>query len=176
VLPDRSLEDVFVTIRQIGSLLDNEIQAQSLLTRTQTSLEEVRTRTRLLSRPRVLCVVDRVPGTLRDLYVATKGSFLEELIKIAGGQSIAPANSAGYGKMSKEAVLALNPAILVDMVQGAKGKLAEDPLTVWRQLSEIDAVRDGRIYPMKETSVLHLSQFVADTCRTFARVIHPEAF
>jgi len=37
-------------------------------------------------------------------------------------------------------------------------------------------MQKGRIFPIKETSVLHPSQFVADTCRRFAKIIHPEIF
>ncbi|MSO23888.1 MAG: ABC transporter substrate-binding protein [Acidobacteria bacterium] len=176
VVRSQSLEHVFAAIREIGRAVGNDTQAQSLIEQTQASLDKIRSRTMRLSHPKVLCVVDRIPGTLRDLYTATKGSFLEELIEIAGGQSIAPADGAGYGKITKEAVLTLNPDIIIDMVQGAKGRLAENPLAVWQELSEIRAVRHRRIYPITETSVLHPSQFVAKTARRFAKTIHPEVF
>lgn len=176
VVPSKSVEHAFTAIKRIGDALGCTDQAQSLIDHTRATLDEIRSRTKLLPRPRVLCVVDRVPGTLRDLYVATRGSFLEELIEIAGGEALSPANQAGYGRMSKEAVMSLNPEIIIDMVQGAKGRLNENPLDVWLQLSGIDALQNGRIFLMKETSVLHSSQFIADTCRRFAKIIHPKIF
>ena len=176
VVPSQSVEHAFTAIKRIGDALGCAEQAESLIAQTKGTLDEVRSRTKLLPRPRVLCVVDRVPGTLRDLYVATKGSFLEELIEIAGGEALSPTNEAGYGKMSKEAVMSLNPEVIIDMVQGARDRLNENPLDVWLQLSGIHALQNGRIFLMKETSVLHSSQFIADTCRRFARIIHPEIF
>ena len=176
VVPSQSVEHAFIAIKRIGDALGCAAQAQALIARTRATLDEIRSRTKLLPRPRVLCVVDRVPGTLRDLYVATEGSFLEELIEIAGGEALSPTNQAGYGKMSKEAVMSLNPEVIIDMVQGAKGRLTENPLDVWLQLSGINALQNGRIFQMKETSVLHASQFIADTCRRFAKIIHPEVF
>jgi ABC-type Fe3+-hydroxamate transport system substrate-binding protein len=38
------------------------------------------------------------------------------------------------------------------------------------------AVRDGHVYTLREETALHPSQFVGDTARRFAELIHPEAF
>jgi iron complex transport system substrate-binding protein len=176
VVPDRSLADAFTAIDIVGRATGNEREAEALAARVRAQIEEVRARTRELPRRRVLCVVDRVPGTLRDLYTATKGSFIAELIEAAGGESIAPPVESGWGKISKEAVVALDPEIIIDMVQSAQGKLGEEPQAVWRELPRVRAVRDGRIYPLREMYVLHPSQFVGDTARRFAEMIHPEAF
>jgi iron complex transport system substrate-binding protein len=117
-----------------------------------------------------------VPGTIRDLYTATKGSYLDELITIAGGESIAPGGENGYGKINKEAVLTLNPEVIIDMVQGSKGNFGEDPIAVWSELAEVRAVRDKRIYSMTDPSVIHPSQFVGHTAQVFAKALHPESF
>ena len=175
-VPSLSIEHTFAAIKAIGDAIGCADQAESLITQTKVTLDEIGSRTKQLTRPRVLCVVGRVPGTLRDLYVATKGSFLEQLIGIASGEALSPTNQTGYGKMSKEAVMSLDPEVIIDMVPGAESKLTEDPLQVWRQLPEIKAMQKGRIFPIKETSVLHPSQFIADTCRRFAKIIHPEIF
>jgi iron complex transport system substrate-binding protein len=175
-VPSNSLDDAFAAIEQIGRATGNDAEAARLLAETRAKVEAVRARTRELPRRRVLCVVDRVPGTLRDLYSAAPGSFLSQLIEIAGGESIAPPAKTGWGKMQKEAVVALDPDIIIDMVQGASGSLAEDPKAVWQELPHLRAVREGKIYPLRDTSVLHPSQFVGDTARKFAELIHPEAF
>jgi cobalamin transport system substrate-binding protein len=171
-----TLREVVEAIEKVGRATGNEVQGESLAKQVMATLDEVRIKTQQLDRPKVLCVVDRVPGTLRDLYTATEGSFLCELIEIAGGQCISPRATGGYSKISLEAVVALDPAIVIDMVQGAKGRFSENPGEVWQQLSEVSAVREGRVYPIRETSVLHPSQFVAGTARRFAKIVHPEVF
>jgi iron complex transport system substrate-binding protein len=176
VVPSRTVEDAFKAIEQIGQAVGEEANAQKLIAETRAELDDVRTRTRALNRPRVLCVVDRAPGTLRDIYTATRGSFLAQIIEIAGGESIAPPAAQGYGKISKEAIVALNPDIIIDMVQGQEGRFAENPQDVWRELAQARAVREGRVYPIRDTSVLHPSQFVGQTARKFAAIIHPEIF
>jgi iron complex transport system substrate-binding protein len=171
-----TLQEAVQAIEQIGTATGNKSEAESLVRQVQSTLDGVRAKTRHLGRPRVLCVVDRVPGTLRDIYTATEGSFLSELIEIGGGQCISPQAVGGYAKMAIEAVVTLNPEIVIDMVQGAKGRFAENPGQVWHQLSEVSAVHHNRIYPIRDTSVLHPSQFVAATARRFAKIIHPEVF
>ncbi|MCA1593542.1 MAG: ABC transporter substrate-binding protein [Acidobacteria bacterium] len=176
-VPSRTLEDAYTTIEQIGRATGNEAEARTLLAQTRTTLEDVRARTRELPRRRVLCVVDRKPGTLRDLYSATGDSFIGQLIEAAGGESVAPPARGGYGSIQKEAVVALDPDVIIDlMMQKTEGQLSEDTQAVWRELPALRAVREGRVYPVRDESVLHPSQFVGDTARKFAEIIHPEAF
>lgn len=172
----QSLADVYAAIEQIGKAVGHVSEAAELATRTRTEVEQVRAAVANHSRPRVLCVVDRVPGTLRDIYVATRGSFLDEMVSIAGGEPIAPPAGSGYGKITKEAILTLDPEVIIDMVQAPKGKLAEDPKVVWRELTEVRAVQSGRVNSMGHATAIHPSQFVGRTTRLFAHYIHPEVF
>lgn len=176
IVPSFTVEDALAGIEQIGAVTGRDEAARQLVAETRAKLEDVRARTRDLPRLRVLCIVDRVPGTLRGLYTATRGSFFAELIEIAGGESIAPPASNGFGQISKEAVVSLNPDIIFDMLQSGDGKLAENVHQVWKELSEVKAVRDGRVYSLRDESMLHPSQFVGDTARKFAEMIHPQAF
>jgi iron complex transport system substrate-binding protein len=172
----QSLADILASIGEIGRASGHEQEATDLSAQTQREIDAVRRTVANRPHPRVLCVVDRVPGTIRDLYTATRGSYLDELISIAGGDSIAPPADHGYGKITKEAVLTLNPEVIIDMIQGSKGNFGEDPIAVWNELAEVRAVRDKRIYSMSDPSVIHPSQFVGHTAQIFARALHPENF
>ena len=130
-----------------GGAWGRQQQARRLQAEVQAVLDRVDRRTRDLPKPSVLCVVDRVPGTLRGLYAATQGSYLSRLIEIAGGRPIAPPATFNYGRIGKEAVVTLNPDVVIDMVQGAQGAFAEEPVAIWSELKEIRAVRRGRVPP-----------------------------
>ncbi len=172
----QTLADVFTSINEIGREVGHELQGVELAERTQRELDGVRASVANRPRPRVLFIVDRVPGTLRDLYTATHGSFLDDLIDVAGGESIAPPSEHGYGKITKEAVLALQPDVIIDIVHRSPGALGENTVAVWRQLSELSAVHEGRIYPLDDPALVHPSQFVGHTAQILARAIHPEVF
>ncbi|HYY42769.1 MAG TPA: helical backbone metal receptor, partial [Pyrinomonadaceae bacterium] len=62
-VPSRSVEDALTSIEQIGRATGHEAEAQRLINETRAKLADVRARTSSLEHPRVLCVVDRVPGT-----------------------------------------------------------------------------------------------------------------
>jgi iron complex transport system substrate-binding protein len=175
-LDGQTLSDVYASIEEIGRATGHAQQAAELLTETQHELEAVRNSIAGRQKVRVLCVVDRIPGTIRELYTATNGTFLAELIAIAGGESIAPAGDQRWGQITKEAIVSLNPEVIIDMIQDSKGNFGEDPVAVWRELPEVSAVQKQRIYPVRDALVIHPSQFVGHTAEVFARMIHPEAF
>lgn len=176
-VPSQTLEDAYRSIELVGRATGDEEAARKLLEQTRMSVETVRLTTERLPKRRVLCVVDRVPGTLRDLYTAGGDSFIAQLIRIAGGEPVSPPTREGWGKIQKEAVVALDPDVVLDlMMQKPADGLAEDTLAVWKELSTLRAVREGRIYPVRDQTVLHPSQLVGDSARRFAELIHPEAF
>ncbi|PYV42873.1 MAG: hypothetical protein DMG09_01620 [Acidobacteria bacterium] len=175
-VPTRSLADIFVSIDEIGRATGTQARAADLARRTRASLDNTRALTRNLPRPSVLFVVDRTPGTLRDMTVAAQGSFLADLIDIAGGRITAAPAKSGYLNVSKDAILTLDPEVIIDLVHWSKGRFAEHPELVWHDLPELRAVREGRLCPLRDEFLPHASQFVADTAKLLAKLIHPEAF
>ena len=96
-----------------------------------------------------------------------------------------PPATHNYVKITAEAVVSLNPDVILDMVQAVAApvtliagntKLAEDPSGVWRDLDNVRAVEEGRVYPLRDTQLIHSSQFVGKTARQIAEFLHPEAF
>lgn len=177
VVPSYTVEDALTGIELLGRSTGHDEAARKLINETRAKLDDVRSRTSQGPRVRVLCIVDRVPGTLRGLYAATQGSFIAELLETAGGESVAPPAPSGFGQISKEAVVALDPDVIIDLLQNTTdARLAENTQEVWRELAQVKAVRAGRVYAVRDTSVLHPSQFVGDTARKFAVMLHPEIF
>jgi iron complex transport system substrate-binding protein len=172
---NRTLEEVYASILAIGRATGNDSQAAKLVAATRASLDRVARRTARLPKTRVVLIIDRTPGTLRDLYTATEGSFLSELIEIAGGHLVIHPAKTGYAKLSKEDLLALNPDIILDFIQGPKSRFAGDPIEAWSEMPELKAVRSRRVYGVNDDFVPHASQRIVQTVELFARLIHPEA-
>jgi len=172
---NRSLEEVYGSMLSIGRATGNESEAGRLVAATRAGLEHVASRTSRLPKPRVVLIVDRTPGTLRDLYTATGGSFLAELVAIAGGRIAAAPVKSGYAKLSKEDLLAIDPDIILDLIHGVKSRFSGDPMEAWREMPELKAVRNHRVHGVNEDYVPHASQRMLLTAELFARLIHPEA-
>ncbi len=177
VAADQHIADIYAAIAVIGRATGHQAEAAKLAQTTRDSLANVSRRTASLPSLKVVLIVERTPGTLRDLYAATNASFLSELVEIAGGRVVAPAGNAkrGYTKLSKEDLLAIDPDIILDFIHGAQSRLAGDPMEAWSEMPELIAVRNRRVRGVNEDYVPHASQRIVQTAELFARLIHPEA-
>ena len=171
---NRSLDEVFSSILAIGHATGNDREADKLAATTRQGLDRVARKTAGAAKPRIVLIVDRTPGTLRDLYSATDGSFLAELVGIAGGRMAMPPAKTGYTKLVKEDLLASNPDIIIEFIQGPKSRFSGDPLDAWKEMPELKALRTHQIHDVNEDFVPHASQRMVQTAELFARIIHPE--
>jgi iron complex transport system substrate-binding protein len=170
----QTIQDTFAAIATLGEATGHEQQATKLANQVRASLDAVRKRSASLPHPSVLCIVDRTPGTLRELYSVTERSFLAELIEIAGGKVIGGSSRLGYGKISQEAVLTANPDIVLDLIPQSESNAGAHPDAAWREMPEINAVRRGQVHVVRDEFVPHASQMIAKTAVLFAHLIHPE--
>ena len=69
-VPTHTLNDAYSAIRIAGRATGRDSEATKLEAATRAGIARVLNRTRSLPHPTVLCVVDRTPGTLRDVYAA----------------------------------------------------------------------------------------------------------
>ncbi|HUA62829.1 MAG TPA: helical backbone metal receptor [Verrucomicrobiae bacterium] len=173
-VPDRNIADIYSAIETLGRATGRADAAAKLEAETRRSLAEVERKLTAAPRLRVVVVVDRAVGTLRNLVAATGGSYFAEVVRIAGGDLATPPAKEGYVNLNKEDLLAQNPDVILDFTHGQKGQFAGDPLEAWREMPELKAVRTHRVYEVDEDYVPHASQRVTETAALFARLLHPE--
>jgi iron complex transport system substrate-binding protein len=101
------IEEVLEVVRSLGVLVHREAVADSLIRETRRELEEVRTRT--ASRPRVRAIL-LIGGT--PPWVAGPGSYMDQLLDIAGGENVFGDLDSAFGPVSPE-LLATRPFDLV---------------------------------------------------------------
>ena len=171
---NKSVQEVYSAMLLIGKATGNEKEAAKLVAETREGLDRVARKTAGLPKQPVMLVVDRTPGTLRDLYIATGGSYLADLVEIAGGRIVVPPVALGYRQLDKEELLAINPDTILDLVQGPKSKFAGNPIEAWQEMPELKAVRAHKVFGVNEDFVPHASQRMVQTAELFAKLLHPE--
>jgi iron complex transport system substrate-binding protein len=171
---NNSVKDILDSIRQIGKALGKEEEARNLSENVESSLEEIRAKTRNAPPRRVLFVVGRNPGTLEDIYVVGKGSFMNEMITLAGGENVVENESLAI-RISKEAILSLKPEVIIE-INHEKIDKRDEVIKDWSGLKEASAVRNGEVYVVSSTVLLHPSQRIAEGTRILALILHPEIF
>lgn len=109
---------------------------------------------------------------LEPVSVAGPGSFADEVLRRAGGDNVVTGGGA-YPTLGVERVHALDPDVIVNArMTGAEGGRTIGAGTPgWAKLR---AVRDGRVVPLADETVLRPGPRIAEGLAAMARAIHPE--
>ncbi|MCP4007150.1 MAG: ABC transporter substrate-binding protein [bacterium] len=102
-----TLGEVFESYREIGDLLDRD--AEPLIARIRAELEQIRASSLNRPRPSVALVIERDP-----VYVAAGGTFVDELIRVAGGRNVFGDLQSRYPQVSLELLAERAPDLLID--------------------------------------------------------------
>jgi iron complex transport system substrate-binding protein len=159
----RAFDDVFGVIETIGRMVGRSAEAKRLSERIAHDVADIENRLGGSDRVRVYYELDG------NLYTVGPSSFIGAMIAKAGGDNIVPEGLGDFPKISAEAVIAGNPAIIL----GAS--LAE--VTSRPGWSKIAAVQTARVYKLPKAEsqvVLHPGPRIAEGLRVLARRLHPE--
>ena len=162
-----SIADVLRTTRDLGRLLGVEQRSDSLVQSIERELQAVRAA--VASRPRVLVAYVL---NLEPPMVAGPGTFINELIDIAGGENSFADLKSLWPQVSLEEMLRRAPAALV-----IGRERAGDPTPRMRELAgwrELAAVRSGRVLAVDVDLFNRPGPTIPRAARVLAEFLHPE--
>jgi len=138
----KNVQELFNSIRDIGKITGKEKTAESLIKNMKQETEEVISKVKLIPQDKRLKVFIEIWHD--PLTTAGKGSFIDELITLAGGINIAYDTKRAFSIFSQEEVIRRNPdcIILAYMDKEKSSKLLGGRFG-W---SKITAVENNRIY------------------------------
>src|SRR5512143_1613151 len=105
----RSIADVFASLLTMGELTGRGAAARELVAGLERRRAAVAARLAGLAPVSVFVAIDRVP-----LISAGAGTFVGEMLTLAGGRNIAGASPIKYPVFSLEQLLAEDPAVIID--------------------------------------------------------------
>jgi len=135
-----TVDEVMGSLLELGKVTGREKEAQKLAREMRLKISAVRPKIFgiefILRRPRVLVVVGYNP-----LIVAGGGTFIDDVVKCAGGRNISASSAVAYPQFSFEALLNENPdyIILADDILKPKDFRAD------RRWQGLEAVKQGRV-------------------------------
>ena len=173
-IPMNDLGQVREAITQVGAALgDRKKEAAALLGQLDGELLAVRSQvSRRGSRPRpkVLFVVDRQLGGLRGVIATGPGTYLDELVQLAGGTNVFSDLPVRYGKVAVEAIEERQPDVIFDAVHSEAGS-AESVRADWLGLRNVPAVRNGRVHVLNDREFVTPGPRLGKAVREMARLI-----
>jgi len=163
-------------VNDLGRLLTKEHEAGEMVIRLRHRLDAVRARVAGRPRPRVLLTVARQPDRLANLLTTGRGTFLDEMMDIAGGVNVFGHLDMTYPQVSPEGILARQPEVILEMMPEVKvtPELGERMIEQWRSLGSTPAAEKGRIHFITDENGLIPSPRYVEIVEKIARILHPE--
>jgi iron complex transport system substrate-binding protein len=168
MVEDDSLPQIEESIRSIGKRMGKSPQANEIIASIEANVSDVRTRVHPFPARRALMLVGHQP-----IVAVGRGTFLDDLLKIAGAENIADATAQQWPQLSIEFIVAMRPEVIID---GQMGSDPESPSHFWQAYPTIPAVRNRRVIGYPEDPTLHPGPRVGTTLEMMAKLVHPEAW
>lgn len=167
------LEGVFGNLAIVGELTGRQAQASALISSLRARVEAVQQALEGVSeRPKVFYELDGSEPA--KPWTAGKGTFMDLLIQLAGGENVGAAMETAWGQMSLEALLVANPEVIL-LGDAAYGTTPEQvsARTGWEGIA---AVQSGQIVPFNDDMASRPGPRLIDGLEILARTLHPENF
>ena len=174
-IPNETIGDTLNAITGIAQKAGVPEQGEILRKRLEKEITTVQKSCAAQDSVRTIIIVAHSPDSLKDLYAAAPGTFLDELLTIAGGTNILPRGKILYPKISKESLVMLNPEAILD-TSYAGNEFTTDTLRAvlrpWQSLPTIKAVKENRVYFITDPSITIPGPRMADSARYIADLLH----
>ncbi|HEY6974060.1 MAG TPA: cobalamin-binding protein [Nitrospiraceae bacterium] len=167
-LTEKNVEDIFIHVQTLGRMLDRSTTANAVAMELRQQVAQIKQRTERFSPVRVLYVLNSEP-----LITVGPGSFIDQLIVLAGGANVAAKSGTPYPRLSMETVLHDDPEVLVFPVGESEG-ISDSEQQSWRQWSTITAVKQGRLHQIPADLLNRPGPRVVRALELLADILHPK--
>ncbi|MEE3331732.1 MAG: helical backbone metal receptor, partial [Myxococcota bacterium] len=128
-------DQVLENIERMGRLLGRRDEASRRVAEIRRAHGELEAAIVDADRPKVVVVLQRDP-----LFVVGRGSFVEEMLRVAGGANVAARFEDPYPRVDVEWLVAAAPEVVIDMAPGPS-----EAMDYWSRWPTLPAVSQGRV-------------------------------
>jgi len=167
VVDPTTYDDVIATIENIGKLAGTEDSAATVTDAMTAAQMEVQAAVGDLPQATTFLEIYSEP-----LMTAGTGTFIDDMITIAGGENIGATAGAGFPNFSTEVLVQTDPEVYI----ADSGSMSEPgDITKRAGFAELTAVKDGKVYVIEDSLIARPGPRLAEGLKALAGYIHPEA-
>lgn len=170
IMDAKSLEDILSHLQTMGRIVGRPEPADELASALRRRINVIKERTQDVPKVRVLYVLNSDP-----LITVGAGSFIHQVLELAGGQNIAASAVLPYPRYNMEAVIKQDPEVLVFPIGTAEG-IPESEQARWRQWATLSAVKHGRYVRIPSVLLDRQGPRIVDGLEFLAKSLHPQLF
>jgi iron complex transport system substrate-binding protein len=164
-LAPRTLADIYTDIATIAGAVGAIAHGKAVILEMQRGVEEIRSRTANLPRPRVFCEEWGKPLIASQAWVA-------ELVQAAGGEFLgAPGQQISFAEVKQ-----LNPDMIIAAWCGAGDRVPLEKIIVDRGWQETHAAQNFQVYCIADEFLNTPAPTLLQGLNALAFALHPEAF
>lgn len=155
------------TINTIGQIVNAKGKANSIVDSMKKKIETIKEKVKGKKAPKAYYVVGF--GKNGD-YTATKDTFINQMLDMAGGDNIAK-DAAGW-KYSLEKIIKNDPEYIII----SKNFGMKDQFIKTAGYKELTAVKNNKVVEIDDNLLNRQGPRLADGVEALAKILHPEAF
>ncbi len=169
VVYPKKINDIYSNIRSLGIVTGKEKEGVALAVRIEEKIMAITDKVENLPKPKVFFQLGANP-----LYTAGGGTFIDDLIRMAGGLNISGDEKISYPVYSMEEVIKRAPQVIFSVLMGSQRD--ESVIAFWEQWPTIPAIRDKHLYAVDPDLVNRPAPRIVEALEAIARRLHPEVF
>ena len=171
--PQTTFDSISSDITVVGQITDQVGQASQLTGAMKEKFEAIKAKVATATtRPRVYWELDGTDPA--KPYSVGPGSFVGDLVGLAGGANIFEQASSPFPQVSAEQVVAANPEVII-LADAAYGVTVDSVMQRpgWQAIA---AVKQQRIAPIDDNLISRPGPRIVEGLEATAKIIHPELF
>lgn len=168
-----SFDSIYSDILLVGKATGTEAKAKTITDAMKQKVDALKANlAKAQTKPRVYWEIDATDPA--KPYTPGPGSFINDLIALAGGVNIAANAKSAWAQINAEEIVAANPDLIIlsDTAYGITVESAK----ARKGWSAISAVKNAQVFPIDENLVSRPGPRIADGLEATAKLIHPELF
>jgi len=167
-----NLDGLYTNLETIGTLTGKSADAEKLIASLKERVEAVKAKAAAVTeKPRVFYELDATDPA--KPWTPGPGSFVNELISLAGAENVASSLDMAWAQMSLEAILVADPQII--LLGDASYGVTPESLATRAGWKKISAVTNGQIFPFNDDTVSRPTPRLVDGLEAMFKLFHPDA-
>ncbi len=164
----KTVEDILTHIRVLGRMVGRVPESLKLSERIRKRIDTLAARLNGRSRPTLLFVLNTDP-----LITVGPGSYIHQLIELAGARNAAENSGVPYPRFNIEEVLRQNPAYLLFPTGRFEG-IPQAEQDQWRRWTSLEAVKQNHLVQVQSDLLNRPGPRVIEGLETLVKILHPD--
>lgn len=167
VLEAQNINQIYDSIKILGEIIGNVEKGNEIINKMKDKIKEINYKVKDLPKVNVFYVVDT-----NGNWTAGKGTFIDELITLAGGNNVA-SDANGWAQYSMEKLMQKNPDVIITSQHATNvNNIKNMP-----GYKDTKAAKDGKIFIISNDDIITKpSNRIVLGLEEIAKDLHPEAF